>query len=161
MCFLFQKWLVRISDVCFLIIRDTQLECFNGALSTMYYVLYLFMHFSVEQILECGDTYYGQHHFDQLLIINRESQKMNLCRIISYWRWLAVEWICNLYWSLWQISCKFTFRPLYLLTDEHTYGKCEINCYKLSYLMDDEGFLPLACMANLAMLFASTKRLGP
>ena len=30
--------------------------------------------------------------------------------------------ICDFYWSFWRILCEFTFRPLYLSTDVHTYG---------------------------------------
>ena len=32
------------------------------------------------------------------------------------------RWICDFFWSLWRISCEFTFRPLCLLTDVYTYG---------------------------------------
>ena len=44
------------------------------------------------------------------------------CSIISNVDKNHGRWISDFYWSLWRISRKFTFRPLYLSPDVHTYG---------------------------------------
>ena len=42
--------------------------------------------------------------------------------MLNYQLKIVGERICDFYWSFWRIFCKFTFRPLYLSTDVHTYG---------------------------------------